>query len=168
MNTMQLGIYAEMLQRWLGPFERVIADAATFVRSRRDTETQRQVDIDVPDSIGVLASAAGGVRVTLRVSNVIGHSRDANGVSLYGSLGTLHWSTDDALTLAPVGEGPQELPPDAGTDGAWNVERDFVASIRDGRPVELTSFADGLRYMQFTEAVWRSWHEGCAVDVALV
>ena len=66
------------------------------------------------------------------------------------------------MALAPIGEEPQPLEPDPGTAGAWNVEADFVASIREGAPVELTSFEDGLRYMQFTDAVWRSWSEGRA------
>ncbi len=41
-------------------------------------------------------------------------------------------------------------------------------SVRRGTPVELTSFADGVRYMQLTEAVWRSWSEGRPVEVASV
>ena len=37
----------------------------------------------------------------------------------------------------------------------WQVEADFVNSIRTGEPVKLTSFNDGLRYMEFTEAVFQ-------------
>jgi predicted dehydrogenase len=48
---------------------------------------------------------------------------------------------------------------------SWRVEQDFVESIRDGTPVRLVSFEDGVRYMEFTDAVWRSWTEGRAVDV---
>ena len=55
--------------------------------------------------------------------------------------------------------------PDAGTDRGWLVEQDFVASVREGAPVELTSFRDGVRYMRFIEAVWDSWHQGRAIDV---
>jgi predicted dehydrogenase len=166
MNTMQLGIYAEMLQRWLGPTERVLADASTFVRSRVDAETGERVNVTIPDSVTVLARMAGGVRVTYRVSNVAAGSREPNGVSLHGTRGTLHWSPDDTLVFTPRGGTAAPLPPDSGTAGEWQVERDFVASIRDGAPVALTSFADGLRYMQFTEAVWRSWHERREIEVA--
>jgi predicted dehydrogenase len=60
------------------------------------------------------------------------------------------------------------LAPDEGTAGAWNVERDFIDSIREGKPVALTSFEDGVRYMRFTEAVWRSWNERRPVDLAEV
>jgi predicted dehydrogenase len=45
------------------------------------------------------------------------------------------------------------------------VEEDFVASIRTGAPVRLTSFPDGVRYMRFVDAAWRSWNERRAVAV---
>ena len=55
--------------------------------------------------------------------------------------------------------------PDEGTAIGWNVEQDFVDSIRDHKPVELTSFEDGLHYMRITEAVTRSRQEGRAVSL---
>ena len=168
-NTMMLGIMAEMLHRWLGPTERVTADAEVFVRSRLDPERGRPATIEVPDSLGVLARMANGARAVYRVSNVTHAPRDANGISLYGERATLHWSmAADSMTFAPAGEDARALEPDAGSEGAWRVEADFVDSIREGKPVELTSFEDGLRYMQFTEAVWRSWSEGRTVEVASV
>jgi len=38
----------------------------------------------------------------------------------------------------------------------WQVEADFVKSIREHAPVELTSFEQGVRYMAFTERVAES------------
>jgi predicted dehydrogenase len=168
MNTMQLGIYAEMVERWVGRTEDVIADADTWMRYRVDGVTQERIRIDVPDTAAVVARMENGARAIYRISNIVAHSRDVNGVSLHGSEGTLHWSPDDTLSFAPPGQLAQLLPSDPGTAGEWNVERDFVDSIREGKPVELTSFADGLRYMRFTEAVWRSWHEGRAIEIASV
>lgn len=166
-NAMTVGIYAEVVHRWLGPTEWVMADATTYVTNRLDEHGQR-VTLDVPDSLGILARMANGARAVYRVSTVAHASRDANGVSIFGSRGTLHWSADDLMTFAAYGEQARPLPPDPGTEGRWNVEADFVASIREGKPVELTSFADGLRYMQFTEAVWRSWRERRPVALASV
>jgi len=166
-NTLSLGILAETIERWLGPTERVLADATTFTAARTDPETGRSRALAIPDSIGVFARMPDGTRVTYRVSAVTVGARDANGISLYGVDASLHLAfVDDTLTLVPRRGAPQPLAPDSGTDAAWTVERDFVASIRDGRPVELTSFVDGLRYMRFTEAVWRSWHEASAIDLA--
>lgn len=168
MNTMNLGILAETVERWLGPTASVVADASIAVGERVDEEAGQRARIELPDGIGVLARMASGVRVTYRVSTVVHAPRDAGGISLYGSLGTLHWSLDDTMVLAMAGDEARPLPPDAGTEGSWRVEEDFVDSIREGKPVELTDFEAGVRYMQFTEAVWRSWNERRVVEVGSV
>ena len=56
--------------------------------------------------------------------------------------------------------------PEHPRDG-WQVEEDFVDAIRDGRPVTHTSFADGVKYMEFTEAVQISMAEGRRVELPL-
>ncbi len=168
MNTMNLGILAETVERWLGPTESVVADASVAISERVDAESGQRVAIEVPDGVAVLARMESGVRVTYRVSTVLRAPRDTGGISVYGSEGTLHWSLDDTMTLVPGGGEPRPLAPDAGTDGAWRVEQDFIDSIREGTPVELTDFEAGLRYMQFTEAVSRSWSGGRRVEIASV
>jgi predicted dehydrogenase len=140
----------------------VAADGAVFVTERRAPDG-RTTPLDVPDSLGVLASLERGARVTYRVSTVLNAPRDVNGISIYGSQATLHWEMGDRMSLAPLGGQPEPLEPDAGTAGEWNVERDFVDSIRDGKPVELTNFTDGVHYMRVTEAVTRSRLEGRTV-----
>ncbi|MEZ4502561.1 MAG: Gfo/Idh/MocA family oxidoreductase [Dehalococcoidia bacterium] len=159
-NVMIMGILAEAVQRWLGPFERVAADAETFITSRIDGDSDQPVTLDVPDSLGVIGRLESGARLTMRLSTVANATVEANGVSVYGSNGTLHWRVGDSMSFAPVGGEVAPLDPDEGTAHGWQVEADFVASIRDGAPVELTNFEDGVRYMQFTEAVYRSWNEG--------
>ncbi|MBM3139770.1 MAG: Gfo/Idh/MocA family oxidoreductase [Chloroflexi bacterium] len=167
MNVMQFGILVEVVSRWLGPMRRVLADGATFVRERRG-EQGRSTPVDVPDSLGVLAELERGGRVTFRVSTVLHAPRDANGISVYGSEGTLHWEMGDRMSFARRGEQPAPLEPDPGTAGEWRVERDFIESIREGRPVELTNFDDGLHYMRVTEAVYRSRTGHRAVELAEV
>jgi predicted dehydrogenase len=44
----------------------------------------------------------------------------------------------------------------------WRVEADFVDSVRTGSPVRLTTFDDGIRYMRFTDAIYRSQEQGGA------
>lgn len=167
-NMMTLGLYVEAVQRWLGPTEWVLADGETFVRSRVDVESGQSLPIAVPDSLGALTRMANGARAIYRVGTLLHDAADANGVSIYGSRGTLHWRADDTMRLSLRGEEPRAMEPDPGTAGSWRVEADFVDSIRLGTPVELTSFADGVRYMQTTEAIARSIRTGARVDVALV
>jgi len=164
MNVMIFGILVEVVTRWLGPTRRVLADGAVFVRERRDADGRAHA-IAVPDSLGVFAELERGGRVSYRVSTVLHAPRDANGISVYGSAGTLHWEMGDRMRFAKLGDEPAPLEPDAGTAGEWRVEADFVDSIRDGAPVALTSFADGVHYMRVTEAVDRSRTEGRAVPL---
>lgn len=165
-NIMTLGLYIEAVHRWLGPTKRVLADGAVWVTERMDPETGKPRMIDVPDSLGVLAVMENGARVDYRVSTVTHAPAGPNGVSIYGSKGTLHWQASDRMTLAPLGSEPRPLEPDPGTAGEWRVEADFIDSIRLGAPVTLTNFEDGLLYMRVTEAVTRSRLSGRAVNVA--
>ncbi len=167
-NTMFLGILAEMVRRWLGPTEDVVADAATFVTERTDEATGQAVAIDIPDSLGVLARMTNGARATYRLSTVLRSPMDASGVAVYGTKGTLHWYQGDTMRLVVGGGEPAPLEPDPGTAGDWRVEADFVDSIRTGAAVLLTNFEDGLLYMRVTEAITRSRLEGRAVDIAEV
>ena len=48
------------------------------------------------------------------------------------------------------------------------MEEDFIAAIRGKAPVRLTTFEDGVRYMEFTEAVFRSRQTGQAIALHLV
>jgi predicted dehydrogenase len=165
MNTMMLGLYIEALHRWMGPTKRVMADGATFVRERTNPETGQPYQIEVPDSLGVLATMESGARVSYRVSTVTPAPAGQNGVSIYGSRGTLHWLAGDRMTFTPLGGEAQPVEPDPGTAGDWRVEADFIDSIRDGKPVELTNFEDGVLYMRVTEAIARSRTEGRAFDI---
>ena len=163
MNVMMFGIFSEIATRWLGQTERVIADGATFIQSRRD-DAGNEVSIEIPDSLGVFADLTNGARVSYRISTVT-HAAPPLAISVYGSEATLHWRGGDDLTLARIGGEPEAVTPDEGTAIGWNVERDFVDSIRDSKPVELTNLEDGLHYMQITEAVHRSLAEGRAINL---
>ncbi|MQA00620.1 MAG: hypothetical protein GEU80_15030 [Dehalococcoidia bacterium] len=168
MNTMMSGILIEVVSRWLGPTRRVLADARTFIDSRIDAQTGQATGIDVPDSLGVLAELENGARASYRVSTVLHAAPQQNGISVYGSKGTLHWLIGDRMSFANLGEEAAPLAPDPGTEGEWRVEQDFVDSIREGAPVVLTNFEDGLHYMRVTEAIYRSRTEGRAVDLSEV
>jgi hypothetical protein len=47
------------------------------------------------------------------------------------------------------------------------VEEEFIGAIRGEEDVRLTTFEDGVRYMEFTEAVSRSARQGRAIDLPL-
>jgi len=47
------------------------------------------------------------------------------------------------------------------------VEEEFIKAIRGEEEVKLTTFADGVKYMEFTEAVALSAASGKAVHLPL-
>ncbi|RLT43368.1 MAG: gfo/Idh/MocA family oxidoreductase [Chloroflexi bacterium] len=169
-NVMMFGIYAEIVSRWLGPTARLVANGTTFLTSRVDAANGQRTTLDVPDSLGVLSTLVSGTRVTYRfTAHALTAVPGANTIVVFGSLGTLLWEfAGDRLQFAPAGSTLQPLEPDAGTEGTWHVEQDFVDSIREGMPVTLTNFEDGLHYMQIIEAAQRSRLTGRAVDVSEV
>ena len=82
-------------------------------------------------------------------------------IRLNGSKGGLRLDlVKGELWLAKRGEPEKPVAIAPEKRGAWRVEADFIASIRDGKPVRLTDFETGVKYMQFTEAVWESWSNG--------
>lgn len=165
-NIMTMGIHYETIQRWLVDKDPVWVQAVgtVFTRQRPDPETGELREVGIPENISVTAGYTDGSQTTLVVSSV------ASGfpfmcIRVDGSLGSLRYdlATDQLYRAAPGGdEHPVEPVPEE--SHRWQVEADFVASIREDKPVTLTSFADGVRYMRFTERVWESWtHEGMRV-----
>jgi predicted dehydrogenase len=166
-NTLFLGIYYEMVLRWLQREpESIVADAAIFTPRRRD-ETGQSRMVAIPESVTVLgryaaptgSGLAEGARLVLHCSGVE-TSAPRNELRINGAKAGLRLDLDRGeLWLQQGGvERPVEIA--LARRGDWRVEADFIASIREGRPVRLTDFATGVKYMRFTDAVWESWSHG--------
>jgi predicted dehydrogenase len=168
-NMLSLGIVFETVARWVGGVAAVMADACTFIAQRQDPESGAWVNTDLPDSLRVLAELASGGRALYHVSGVT-HFAPSTAVEIYGADGTLVYDiTSEKILGARVGEQDalQEIPIPAEKRREWTVEADFIAAIRGERPIELTTFEDGLRYMEFTEAVYRSAVGRTQIDLPL-
>lgn len=163
LNMMTLGIWYEQIMRWVGPATRVMALGKVFVPERRDATGQPR-PVRIPEHLDVLADLPGGGQMHLLISSVAGLA-GAPEAWVFGSNGTLRFCADK-LFGARRGD-PQlrelEIPP--AEAGGWRVEEEFIGAIRGTEPVRLTTFADGVRYMEFTEAVARSLETGAAVAV---
>jgi len=169
-NTLYLGIYYEMVLRWLGRgVTSLLAEAAIFSKERRE-RAGVPATTTIPESLTVLgtyAASAGHVARPGDGARFVAHfsgvecTLPRNEIRLNGSKAGLRLDLGrNELWLAKVGapEKPVEIPPEK--RGGWRVEADFIDSIRDGKPVRLTDFATGVEYMRFTEAVWESWNAG--------
>ena len=167
-NMLHLGSLYEVALRWVPQATRVLAYASKIVPKRHDPETGQPGRVGGPDSVQVLTTQEDGSVGVYRLSGVVHHGPGV-GVVLYGSEGTIAYDlTRDVVSGARRGEPVLEpLPiPDA-LRGGWQVEADFVAAIRGERPVTHTTFAAGVKYMQFTEAVARSSRHQQPVDLPL-
>ena len=163
LNIMSLGIWYEAVMRWIGPATRALAQAHTFVKTRKDA-VGHPTNIRIPDHLAVIAQMACGAQAHIQISRVTGLAGDSEAF-IFGSQGTLRFAngrlygggrTDSALKEITI-------PPDQ--QGGWRVETEFINAIRGLEPITHTTFDDGLRYMEFTESVSASIVSGQAVTV---
>ncbi|MFN3974887.1 MAG: Gfo/Idh/MocA family protein [Dehalococcoidia bacterium] len=167
-NTLTLGIWYEAVMRWLGPASKVMAMSKVVVKQRKDADGILRA-VEVPDHLDILCEFASGALGHMRFSAVTGLA-PRNEVWLFGSEGTLKLDAE-TLTLYGGRRGEKELreipiPPERA--GRWRVEEEFINAIRGKEKVKLTTFEDGVRYMEFTEAVIRSAQTGQAIPLPLL
>jgi predicted dehydrogenase len=155
-NMLNLGILYETLLRWAPPATRVSAHAAKLIPRRVDPETNQKARVGTADSVQAIVEFEGGAVGTFRLSGVLWHDH-GNTIALYGRSGSLIYDLSrDELRGGPARADLQPLSIPEEYRGGWRVEEDFVAAIREGRPVTRTDFRTGVLYMHFTEAVARS------------
>ncbi len=163
-NVMMFGIFIEVMHRWLGDHAEVMASGDIFVPERTDAETGAMLPVTVPDTYVVTGHLKRGARITYHFSSVAAGA-DSNGVTIFGTKATLRWKMGDTAVIQPHGGEATAIEPDPGTDRGWKVEEDFVASVREGAPVRLTNFVDGVRYMRVIDAAHTSYTTGRAVTI---
>jgi predicted dehydrogenase len=156
-NMLTLGILYEVVLRWIRPANRVFAYTSRLIPKRIDPETGRPARVGTPDSVQVLTTQEDGSVGVYRLSGVVHHSVGMS-VALYGSEGTLVYdlTRDEIHGARRRDHTPEPVPIADHLRGGWRVEEDFIAAIRGERAVTHTTFATGVQYMQFTEAVARS------------
>ncbi len=166
LNIMTLGIFNETVRRYAGDESAVLAHGKIFVAQREDADGGRKREVDVPDSVAVIAEQQSGATAVYHVSSVARYGRGSS-IEMHGTRGAFKleggsaWIALESDTVFRALEVPPEQ------RGGWRVEADFVDAIREGKPVTHTSFDDGVKYMQFTEAVQRSMEQGRRIALPL-
>ena len=149
LNVLTLGIYVEVLQRWLGEITGV------FARGKIVYPVRQGYELIVPDLLTVLCRFASGAEGVLEFSGV-----DALGagdrLEIYGSLGTITYDfTSDIVQAGRIGDKALhvvDVTPDL--EGGWHVEDDFIAAVKSkGRVRPRPNFEEGVRYMRVVQAV---------------
>lgn len=116
----------------------------------------------------MIADLPNGAQVSYTFSVVSGLA-PGSGAWLFGSQGTLHFDQgSNKLFGARRGDKAlQEMTIAPDKEGKWRVEEEFINAIRGQEPIRYTTFADGVKYMEFTEAVHRSLTSGEVVALPL-
>ena len=160
-NALTVGIYAEVLQRWIGMPRRLHAQMKVSV-PKRDGYV-----VHVPDFVQVFGQWPNGLAGSLEWSGVAQFPPNEL-LSIYGRDGTLVYDfTRDVVLGARRGDKelrPLVIPPELETP--WTVEKDFIDAVVQGGHPE-PSFETGVQYMEFTEAVNLSARGGHAVELPL-
>ena len=149
LNVLTLGIYVEVLQRWLGDIAGVFARGKILYKERRGYE------VKVPDLLNVLCVFENGAEGVLEFSG-INACAPKDSVEIYGAKGTLTYDfSNDVIRTGKHGEQDLhdvEVPPELVTE--WRVEDDFLAAVKSkGRIRPRPTFEEGVRYMRVVQAV---------------
>jgi predicted dehydrogenase len=166
LNVMMLGIWYEAVMRWVGEAVRVMAMGKTYVKLRPASGNGERQAVLIPEHIDVIADMACGAQAHFCSSRATGHA-GPSGCRLFGSDGTLHFADGKLLGGRRDDTDLREIDIPADEEQRWRVEEAFINAIRGIEPVRLTTFEDGVRYMEFTEAVYRSRQTGQAVSLPL-
>jgi predicted dehydrogenase len=149
LNVLTLGIYVEVLQRWLGDISGVFARGKILYPDRRGYR------VIIPDLVNVLCKFDNGAEGVLEFSGV-NVSDESDRVEIYGSKGTLVYDfANDKIRAGKYGSrefNDVDLPPELTSE--WRVEDDFIAAVKSkGRIRPHPDFEDGVRYMRVVQAV---------------
>ena len=177
-NVMLMGIWYEALVRWIGHASSVTAVGKVNVNQRKDSEGKVSF-IDIPDHLEVICNFPPGAIGHLRFTTITGHA-PGDQIWIYGSEGTIRIDTQgvltpdnldlDAVTIYGAtknDEGLKKIEVSKEDKGYWRVEEEFVGAIRGQEPVVHTTFADGVKYMEYTEAVHKSIQERKTINLPL-
>jgi predicted dehydrogenase len=164
-NALAVGILMERLHRWVGHAERVTANTETHIEERPTEDGEKDVPVDLPDVATVNCEFENGAVGSFQFSDVLAHGAQ-NQIELYGSDGTLIYDFETLYGGSIEDDDVSEIHIPEEDTAEWTVERDFIGAIRDGGKPR-TTFREGVKYMEFSEALCRSVESGSTIDLPL-
>ena len=169
-QIMQVGIWAELLNAWVGEYDTLKAAFHTPVPTKTDSDGKTYA-IHIPQVVLIEGQLAGGATINEQHSSV-SQEPPMNAITIYGSAGRLRYSIGGKLLYGKTGEPlkPTDVPKELMFD--WQVENSFMMAVRaarEGVPPQQRrvspDFAEGMKYMRKMEAIHLSAQSGQAVKV---
>jgi predicted dehydrogenase len=165
-NAAQLGLTYDVMVPWTGHAKRVLGQRSTFVEERPQTPGGPMAKAPYPEEVTAISESENGVLVTnvLNWAARFGESR----IELYGENGTVVYKQrGDVLLAGQAGdEGLKELPIPPEHDSPWLVEEEFVRLVIGEISQPSFRFEDGVKNMEYLQAVYNSAIEGGWVNIA--
>lgn len=135
----------------------VFALGKVFQGTRFDPEEKFNVTVNIPDHLEVLSNFKDNIQLRIQCSSIKGMC-ESSSVKFYGDEATLHVDLlQQKMWLGKRFETKlSEYPINSEDITNREVEKSFIDSILIKKPVTLTNFADGVKYMTFIDAVTAS------------
>ncbi|ULL14438.1 gfo/Idh/MocA family oxidoreductase [Paenibacillus sp. H1-7] len=163
-NTLDVGITGEVLNKWFGPLASLSAEGQTWVSDRPQDADGKSL-VELPDSVTVIGRFEKGPILTALFTGAV--EGGTHSMVIYGSQGTLTCYPEKAhILLSRNGEEQRIAIPDDKLK-PWTVEADFIRAIRQGTK-GAPSFRDGALYMAFTQAITDSMRSGRRVELTKI
>ncbi len=160
-QILTLGIFTEVLQRWLGHIVEVEARGNVVIPERQG------YTVETPDFVNVMAKFRSGLEATMLFSGVAAHA-PTDKLWLFGSDGTLSYDfVTEEVSLGKPGGKLEVVPVPYDMQREWTVERDFIEAVRNpDAPRPKPDFTEGVCYMRVVDAVWEAMETRAAVKCA--
>lgn len=166
LNALGVGITMERVHRIVGYLSAITARTEIFTNERPLADGVGIGPVERPETVHVLGKMQNGAEGAFLFSNMARFGGDPR-LEIYGSEGTLLYDMDSKVMGGKTGdEAARDLPIPHEEISRWRVEADFVNAVNGG-PQGDTSFYEGVRYMEVTEAVARSMESGQTVHLPL-
>ena len=165
-NIMSLGQIAEGIIRLFGSFSSVAATTKLH-NPRVVFEDGNSKLATIPDHVEVICEMGSGITAHLRSSDVVG--LDSSQLLIFGTEGILIFDYD-SKTLYGRHKNEKELYQieiPGQMEEEFDVADRFIDAIRGDTDVSHTTFDEGVKYMEFTEAVSISSKYGETIHLPL-
>jgi len=145
-NTMSMGIVAEVFNRWVGPAKSISVSSS-------------EPPTAVPQSLAIGATLGGGGTASFHLSSRVTHGAGSS-MEIFGSRGVLHYkfSADEISGMTENEDKMHSIEISPDEHRSQTTDAEFIEAIRKGTPV-VPNFEEGLQYMEFNEAVAQSLYD---------
>tara|TARA_Y100001954_G_scaffold238173_1_gene304560 strand:- start:848 stop:1903 length:1056 start_codon:yes stop_codon:yes gene_type:complete len=168
-QVLAMGIYAETLNAWVGPYETLAANVSTPMGTK--TIDGKEVEVKIPQVVSITGQLANGaVCHEHHMGIAVDKSTPVNEVTLFGTEGTIrHAFLSGEIYYAPKGQPLAKVDVPAELIEDWQVESDFINAVklaRVGKPWQVSpDFVEGHQYMVKVHAVHDSARLGRAINL---